>query len=320
MSQALAFHLLAAIVRIRGMCGVSNDVIEKRKQQQAAAGQDAEHQFFIAAREQGGLRNDLPLWALRTEVSGLHTFGLKDGTNKAQQVQKRDVPGIQGGFQLLDVLSSEECQRFMGVLDTLGFTEDGVWLRNSGIFGNLISGSLFGGQLVDKGRRPSCSIVMPDEVVGELLHRTKALLPAMHGFEPLNINAKFRCYAYSPGDHFKPHRDGVWQGTRMVQGKSVEDAFGERYSQLTFLIFLNDDFEGGETIFYDGQDKPTARIRTPRGAVLCFPHGHHPDSPLHEGCPVLAGVKYVIRTEVMYSSKLLDEMKLLTPLSDPEAK
>eukprot|EP00931_Biecheleriopsis_adriatica_P034081 TRINITY_DN19721_c1_g1_i1.p1 TRINITY_DN19721_c1_g1~~TRINITY_DN19721_c1_g1_i1.p1 ORF type:complete len:299 (+),score=70.43 TRINITY_DN19721_c1_g1_i1:63-959(+) len=294
---------------------VVNAMAEKKQERDA---NDLEQYFFVAAREQGGQRHDLPLWALRPEFSGLETFGL-GGETRETQVQKREIPDIRGGFQLLNVLSSAECQRLITLLDSLGFTEDGVWLRNSGIFGNLISGSLFGGELVDKGRRPSCSIVVPDDVVGELFQRTKALLPTMHGFEPLNINAKFRCYAYSSGDHFKPHRDGVWQGTRMVQDEVVEDAFGERYSQLTFLIFLNDDFQGGDTIFLNADNQPATNLRTPRGAVLCFLHGHHPDSPLHEGSPVLAGTKYVIRTEVMYSSKLLDEMKLLTPLSIPEA-
>ena len=29
----------------------------------------------------------------------------------------------------------------------------------------------------------------------------------------------------------------------------VRDAYGDRWSQLTFLIYLDDDYEGGETSF-----------------------------------------------------------------------
>ena len=34
--------------------------------------------------------------------------------------------------------------------------------------------------------------------------------------------------------------------------------------------------------------------------MLAFFHGHHPLSPLHDGAPVPRGVKYVVRTDVMY--------------------
>ena len=42
------------------------------------------------------------------------------------------------------------------------------------------------------------------------------------------------------------------------------------------------------------------RVQPKKGAVLCFPHGHHPASPLHEGELVTRGVKYVARTDVLY--------------------
>ena len=44
-----------------------------------------------------------------------------------------------------------------------------------------------------------------------------------------------------------------------------------------------------------------ARSVVPRqGSVLVFPHGSS-DSPVHEGSPVTQGIKYVIRTDVLYS-------------------
>ncbi|MEM1134219.1 MAG: 2OG-Fe(II) oxygenase [Bacteroidota bacterium] len=58
---------------------------------------------------------------------------------------------------------------------------------------------------------------------------------------------------------------------------------------MTFMIYLNEDFKGGETKF----DEITIKPKT--GTALCFIHEQK-----HEGCFVISGVKYVIRTDVMY--------------------
>jgi len=79
---------------------------------------------------------------------------------------------------------------------------------------------------------------------------------------------------------------------------------GTVLSRYTFLIYLNEDFAGGGTSFYspsavtDGLlERRAVRPRT--GAALVFPHGAT-DAALHEGSEVLSGVKYVIRTEVLF--------------------
>ena len=75
-------------------------------------------------------------------------------------------------------------------------------------------------------------------------------------------------------------------------------------SRLTFLIYLNDDFEGGHTTFLlPAKDKEGTLNAFPvnpvRGGILVFPHGTCA-APLHEGSPVLKRCKYVVRTEVEY--------------------
>jgi hypothetical protein len=75
-------------------------------------------------------------------------------------------------------------------------------------------------------------------------------------------------------------------------------------SLFTFLIYLNDDFEAGETTFF----MPSVRegvmnaypVRPVMGAVAMFPHGETFGALLHEGTGVRKGAKYVIRTEVVY--------------------
>ena len=75
-------------------------------------------------------------------------------------------------------------------------------------------------------------------------------------------------------------------------------------SRLTFLIYLNDDFDGGHTTFFIPAEEHEGvlnafPVKPSRGCVLVFPHGVC-SAPLHEGSPVLKGCKYVVRTEVEY--------------------
>jgi hypothetical protein len=72
----------------------------------------------------------------------------------------------------------------------------------------------------------------------------------------------------------------------------IQRANGEQ-SQLTFLVYLNDGFEGGATAFHAG--RASLLVRPERGKALVFYHRQ-----LHEGTPVARGRKYVLRADVMY--------------------
>ena len=60
---------------------------------------------------------------------------------------------------------------------------------------------------------------------------------------------------------------------------------------------------GGQTEFYS-QTEPREKIsvKTPLGAALYFPHGAHPQHCLHSYEIISTGVKYIIRTDVLFSS------------------
>ncbi|CAE8601825.1 unnamed protein product [Polarella glacialis] len=238
--------------------------------------------FQVAAREVGQERSDLPLWAAR-ESSAAEAFAFLSEP-PAREVAWREVPGVRGGFQLLDLLSAEECRGFIDILDSLGFHSDAaVSLPYN--FRHMTN----------------CNLVVPEEVDARLFERCRRLLPDVAGHPPLGLNAKFRCYRYAAGDYFRPHTDGAWPGSRFRDGQYLADAYGDRMSQFTFLILLGDGYEGGSTSFY-----PVTK--TPLGGALCFPHGFHPDSPLHGGSEVLSGIKYIVRSEVLYSSEALKDL------------
>ena len=59
------------------------------------------------------------------------------------------------------------------------------------------------------------------------------------------------------------------------------------------MVYLNGDFEGGETTFEISRDPVRVVPRT--GMALVFYH-----RLLHEGAEVLTGRKYVLRSDVMY--------------------
>jgi hypothetical protein len=62
------------------------------------------------------------------------------------------------------------------------------------------------------------------------------------------------------------------------------------------MVYLNADFSGGETKFYNEDRELHVTVRPERGMALGFVH-----SQLHEGAPVVRGRKYVLRTDVMYT-------------------
>jgi prolyl 4-hydroxylase len=124
--------------------------------------------------------------------------------------------------------------------------------------------------------------VMFDDIplAAELFARVQPHLPAeLAGMRAVGANERFRCYKYDPGQRFAPHYDGAF----------IRDAT-ER-SLLTLIVYLNDDYEGGSTAFHDFD----VRVRPRRGTALLFQH-----LLLHEGCTVTSGIKYAMRSDVMY--------------------
>ena len=129
------------------------------------------------------------------------------------------------------------------------------------------------------------------------------------------MNRRWRFYKYHPGDIFRAHVDpGRWTGSGFDEaGNLVPDCFGDRESHMTFLLYLNDEFEGGTTRFFIDPVNPhlgeaghcsrVVSVAPSQGSALCFFHGNHPLSPWHEGGALTAGTKYVLRTDILYKSR-----------------
>lgn len=248
--------------------------------------------FYVVAKEPGAEHPALPTWA--GNIANPAQLSL----DHQADIKRIDIDEVPGAFQLLNVLSVEECQRLIEITESLGYLKDAaVSLPRSVRHNDNVTWVV--DEDTDKIIWNRCKHFFSDE---------KKIFA---GKKPLGLNARFRLYRYHAGDFFKTHSDGSWPGSRVIDGELIADAYPDRWSQMTFLIFLTDDFEGGATQFIVNKTHPedpvqsmddakTVSLRTPVGGVLCFPHGMHPLHRLHSSEQITAGVKYIIRSDVLY--------------------
>lgn len=143
----------------------------------------------------------------------------------------------------------------------------------------------------------------------KLWSRVSSFLPSsVDGKVARGLNRRFRVYRYVPGAEYRSHIDGAWPPSGIKEDDTYvyDDSPPEKKqsSLFTFLLYLNDEFEGGETMFF----LPAARegvlnaypVRPVMGSVAIFPHGETKGALLHEGTSVTKGAKYIIRTDVEY--------------------
>jgi predicted 2-oxoglutarate/Fe(II)-dependent dioxygenase YbiX len=178
-------------------------------------------------------------------------------------------------FTIEGLLTAEECAELIAIGEAVGFGEAPI-------------NSLLGPMVFKDIRNNQRAILDEPALASRLWPRAAPYIPAQHGGRvALGFNQRFRFYRYDVGQQFDWHRDGAFAREN-----------GER-SQITVLIYLNEYFTGGETSFDDPKLGALSRLDiVPKtGAALFFDH------PLvHKGQPVLAGRKYVVRTDVMYSA------------------
>jgi predicted 2-oxoglutarate/Fe(II)-dependent dioxygenase YbiX len=124
------------------------------------------------------------------------------------------------------------------------------------------------------------NIKVDSALAAKIYARIQDLLPSVP--RTMGCNEYMRFSKYEPGEEFKRHRDGINQD---------RNGFRAKY---TVNIFLNEDFAGGETEFYDdsGRSQFLAVPATGRGMIF-------DNQILHSGNRVGNGYKYLIRTDVM---------------------
>ena len=107
--------------------------------------------------------------------------------------------------------------------------------------------------------------------------------------DSLNTRFRFCKYIGGQGHYFGPHTDGIY---------TVDE---DHKSLYTCMFYLNggDDFKGGLTNFIDhGSRKVNYSIKPVPG--LCAIFRQVDKRTFHEGTKVTKGLKYIMRTDVMY--------------------
>lgn len=168
-------------------------------------------------------------------------------------------------FIIEDFMTSNECENYI------------LWSEQSCYEEAKIQ--LDGKQVMMKNIRNNSRITFIDHQLSERIwEKIQPFVVERFGNSTaIGLNELFRFYKYEPGQRFKRHIDGSYI-------RNEHEA-----SYFTLMIYLNDDFEGGETTF----DSHT--IRPKKGQALVFEHGLR-----HAGEPLLSGIKYVLRTDIMY--------------------
>lgn len=180
-------------------------------------------------------------------------------------------------FTVDGLFNADDCTRWIDRAEALGFGDAPI---------NTGRGEL----RVPEIRNNERAMIDDPEAAAALFGRLAPVLPPatqMYGKSlPITgLNERLRFYRYGPGQRFAIHRDGHY--TRPD---------GSERSRLSLMVYLNEDFDGGQTLFFTGGMSETDRAVPRVGRVLVFPHAMY-----HEGATVERGLKYVLRTDVMYA-------------------
>ena len=180
----------------------------------------------------------------------------------------------------IQVLSELECKKLIQLTEKLGYVDVGF----------------------DKEYRSNTRVQINDKLLTQMLYdRIKLCCPQTLDLDDqkwkiCGLNERFRFCRYCSGQKFETHLDGQYEKNK-----------NER-SFYTVNIYLNDgmkDFKGGRTLFHSTsewfvlKEHDDAIIATP-GLALIF--NQYPSEIHHSGEKIDDGIKYIMRTDVMYET------------------
>jgi predicted O-methyltransferase YrrM len=267
---------------------------------------------------------------------GVPTYAATEGfvgdvIASCENPKARGLEGIlnQGpAFVLDDVITREACETMIADFESLGFGNFKSGRNHHGALQVLVSQELADGIAQQLSRH--IDVEQVDDLRKEMMKDANRSVDDDHDVRLVfgGLNRRWRVYRYDPpGDEFfAPHIDAGFppsglseDGTTLLWDASPSDG-DEIVSRLTVLLYLNDDFIGGETNFFQPASAPKppghseeprliASVRPVAGSCLLFPQGVGEEAvdyarkywPLHEGSPVHSGrSKYVIRSDALF--------------------
>lgn len=192
-------------------------------------------------------------------------------------------------FEIRDVLTPEQCDELIALGKAKGMDDSAVLSYGTDSTTEL-----------DKTHRKSKHAWLKDEespIIQELAEYTGMLSQL-----PIENQEMIQIASYEAGGMFKPHYDAC-----IYEDKSYCDKINKGAGQrkLTLLIYLNDDFEGGETEFTN----LNLKIKPEKGKAILFASTDenqviHKES-MHQGNEILSGEKW-IATKWVHFGKFAD--------------
>ena len=168
-------------------------------------------------------------------------------------------------FTVENFWSKQQCQDFTAKSESIGYEAATIETEK--------------GQVLLESVRNNNRVIYKDfKLAAALRKELQPFAPKQIGNSiAVGLNELFRFYKYQVGQQFKKHRDQSY-----IRNETEA-------SDYTFMIYLNDNYQGGETSFNDLVIQPV------QGMALIFQHDLE-----HAGNPVTQGIKYVLRTDIMY--------------------
>jgi hypothetical protein len=196
----------------------------------------------------------------------------KPQPNQHNKLQSNDL--YQGIFFVHNFLTAPECQQLIHLTEALGYAQTNQQETR-----------------FSAHRRNGRIQCFTAQVASQLFKRCRHLFPSgKDAMQPVGLSSNFRFYKYQPGDRFGMHVD---------DSNEVEEGI----TCFTLLVYLNQNLTGGSTKFYTGSNPKKARlvleVQPEEGGALA--HEHFPHCLLHEGSQVEQGIKYLMRTDVVFS-------------------
>ncbi|WP_158257689.1 nucleoside monophosphate kinase [Haliangium sp. UPWRP_2] len=208
------------------------------------------------------------------------------------------IDGVPGAYLITGLLATAECELLIRAAEAVGLKPKVSKRRGPPIRNNsralYVPGDALAREL--QGRLAPLLAQVDLSAIGGAWR-----LPADGQF----LNLKWRINSYATGEAFLPHYDS-----------GHDFGLGKR-TLLSLIIYLNDDFTGGETTFFPGSTpRRPVSIRPRAGSALLF-HHYGPLNPLHgtEPLTVTGRKKYIVRTDVIYEDGdyTLERLLFATP-------
>jgi hypothetical protein len=189
-------------------------------------------------------------------------------------------------YTLQPVLSRRECARLIALSESFGFRPAGLAIGDDTY------------RKADRVRNNLRVIFDAPSLALALWRRVRSRVEARHeGAHVVGLNWRFRVYKYETGHRFHPHYD-------------IRTTLPKGETRHSVVFYLNEQFSGGATRFFEEKDRASRQgqhrtrkcdnrekyaLRPAVGGAVVFDHWL-----LHEGGLVTEGVKYAVRSDVIY--------------------